>query len=281
MKLTELISKPVLNLCSGKIEGIIKSVIFDNSLKKLKYFKIFDNNEEDCDKVLNTNFIYKVGQDAIIIKNENCISLEEASIKNYYLNSPINAEIYNNLGTKIGNLLDLILDEKFNVKNLITNNMEIDVSRLISISPKSIIILDENSNIKISSLKRKPQKTLNIDKIKASNSQRVYILNESSQNTSKETQITSQQPDIEETNSQIIQENITVKTPIKKDYSQSNKTPTLLTANYQFLIGRKLEKNIYTQNKEIIAKKNSKITDETIKKARLYYKIRELPKFSR
>lgn len=57
--------------------------------------------------------------------------------------------------------------------------------------------------------------------------------------------------------------------------------PGLVISNFEFLIGRKLEQNIYSSNNELIARKNTKITTDTIIKARLFNKTRELVKFSR
>ena len=50
----------------------------------------------------------------------------------------------------------------------------------------------------------------------------------------------------------------------------------VLTDNYSFLIGRKLDKNIYSENKQLIAKKHSTITPQIIDIASQNGKLKEL-----
>ena len=50
----------------------------------------------------------------------------------------------------------------------------------------------------------------------------------------------------------------------------------ILMQNYNFLIGRKLEKNIYADNKQLIAKKQSKITPQIIEVASKSGKLKDL-----
>ena len=46
LKISKIISKPVINILDGKFEGVVKEAIFDNNFKRLKYIVLFDNNEE-------------------------------------------------------------------------------------------------------------------------------------------------------------------------------------------------------------------------------------------
>lgn len=50
----------------------------------------------------------------------------------------------------------------------------------------------------------------------------------------------------------------------------------ILTDNYSFLIGRKLDKNIYAENKQLIAKKQTVITSHIIDIASKHGKLKEL-----
>ena len=59
--ISEIISKPVLNLYTGKIEGTIHNVVFDKEYKKVQKLKLFDNDEEEYIKVR----LYGVEEDII------------------------------------------------------------------------------------------------------------------------------------------------------------------------------------------------------------------------
>ena len=65
--LSELISKPVLNLYTGKIEGTISSAIFNEQYKKIQSLKMFDEEEEEY--CLHTSKIYSIGKNSVVIKN--------------------------------------------------------------------------------------------------------------------------------------------------------------------------------------------------------------------
>ena len=54
----------------------------------------------------------------------------------------------------------------------------------------------------------------------------------------------------------------------------------IVTTNYDFLIGRKVGQNIYTENGQLIAKKQSRITNQIIDLASQNGKLKELTTFS-
>ncbi len=58
------------------------------------------------------------------------------------------------------------------------------------------------------------------------------------------------------------------------------KPKKLLTPNYDFLIGRKVGKNIYTENKQILIKKDIKIDNKIIRIASNNGKLKELTSYS-
>ena len=63
----EIISKPILNLYTGKIEGTIHNVVFSKDYKKIQQIKIFDTDEEEY--LISTSKIYSIGNSSIVIKN--------------------------------------------------------------------------------------------------------------------------------------------------------------------------------------------------------------------
>ena len=128
--LSDIISKPVLNLYSGKIEGTISSVIFDETYKKIQTLKIFDQEEEEY--CLFTSKIYSIGKNSIVIKNSEALSLclSESDIKE---NNPINLEVFSTSGDHLGKLIDIELNEKFEVENFITTTEKLPCKKLINI----------------------------------------------------------------------------------------------------------------------------------------------------
>ena len=343
IKVTDILTKPVISLINAKTEGIVKNAVFDKNFKKLKYLVLFDNNEHQEEKALNVINIYSYGENAIVVKEESDLMLEISNKQVLDKPFPINSNVYTYLGKFIGTVSDIVLDKKYNIISLIVNNKEIALSNIISCGQDAVIIQDNEKQINIKNIKRKKNSTKKLTNLNTINSNKVYILNkattQNSQNLSKNGDNLSNF-----TINFIEKDNNTIKTNIQKDFANninynetdnnnlnaeninsesfitnanskiSNNTinlppaisekvlteinenyntkikyklsdnptqPQTLTTNYEFLIGRKLEKNIYSSNRELIARKNSKITLDIINKAKLYYKIRELTKYSR
>ena len=78
--LTNFLGKPVISLYEGNLEGYVKNVIFDKSLKKLKYFVLFEDNEFQDEKMLEISKVYNFNNDAIIIKNNSTLELKKEEV---------------------------------------------------------------------------------------------------------------------------------------------------------------------------------------------------------
>lgn len=291
IKLTEILSKPVISLIDSKTEGIIKNAYFDKNFKRLKFFVLFDNNEHMEEKALNINSIYSFGESAVIIKDGQDLILEASNQQVDYKKLPINNSVYTYLGKFEGKVTDLVLDDKYYIYSLLVGQKEININDIISCGEDAVIIQDNNHKVNTNCIKRKKQKNIKILDKNNTYKQNVVILNKN-----KQTEIPEQK------NDQFLEKIETIEQPInslndneisiapitetllqKPKYviSSSPTMPKTILANSNFLLGRKLEKNIYSQNKELIARKNTKITQEIINKAKMYYKLRELTKFSR
>lgn len=318
IRVTDILSKPVISLIDSKTEGIIKNAIFDKNFKKLKYLILFDNNEHLEEKALNITNIYSYGENAIIVKEESDLDLELSTKKIDDKPFPINNNVYTYLGKFIGIVNDIILDEKFNIISLIVSDKEIMLENIISSGLDAVIIQDEENKINIKSIKRKKTnnkkitdfKVENLDKVivqnkqnfikNSENSEEIPIFNNNFTNLNEEineftiktnsidnNSITSNENKNNEENialsinNQAINEINTNQKTIKYKLTDNPSLPQVITTNYEFLIGRKIDKNIYSPSRELIARKNSKITNDTINKAKLYYKIIELTKYSR
>ena len=89
---SEIISKPILNLYTGKIEGTIHNVVFSKDYKKIQQLKIFDNDEEEY--LIDTCRIYSIGSNSIVIKNSEPLYLNQNQLEKEERN-PINQMVFN------------------------------------------------------------------------------------------------------------------------------------------------------------------------------------------
>lgn len=296
IKVTDILSKPIISLLDGKTEGIIKNAVFDKNFKRVKYFVLFDNEELMEEKAVKLLDIYHNGENAIVVKDSSCLNLE-ISLKQV-CDKPlcINHPVYTNCGKLLGKVKDIILDEKYFVQTLILENQEIKANEIISSGQNIVIVQDEANKINVKSLKRKNNKNLvtkntnynnhkvvilkatqNVDQNQENNINNEntnIVLSKESQEVEKESEIDSIMPK----NNDNLNENFK---PLNEKSTETPSVPKTMLANFEFLIGRKLEKNIYSPSKELIGKKNAKITTDTINKAKIYFKLRELTKYSR
>ena len=250
-KLSNILGKPVISLYNGQVEGTILNAVFDKKLKKIKYLNILnENNVDDTineNRMLDTKNIYCVGQDAIIIKNnsylENISTLEP---KIEHIN-PTNSLVYTTLGKYLGKIVDISFDDKFYVIECNLNNgTAFNVDTLAILGNGITIIQDDNKKIDISKL--------NIKK-----------------------------PSIRKTNEVV--KILRIDNAPTLNLVESNETtpptlPTKITTSVDFLLGRVITENLYTQSKELIAKKGNTISLKTIENAKKFGKIKDLSIFS-
>lgn len=307
INLTDILTKPVLSLSCSKCEGIVKTGIFNQNFKRLKYLVLFDNEEDLEDKVLSINSIYSNGENAIIIKDDQYLTPLLSSTNAQDKPSPINSKVYTFLGKFLGTVTDVVLNDKFFIHSIKLENCEILIEDIISCGQNTIIVQDENKKANISSLKKRKSNCVKIQDIKVSNSQKVYILNPNkTKPVSKQEDLNTKfdnlpqaieiKENLNEDVDNLIDEGETLNSATAKteenaqnsnqkpkiiyNLTEAPSQPGLVISNFEFLIGRKLDQNIYSSNNELIAKKNTKITTDTIIKARLFNKTRELVKFS-
>jgi len=331
IRVTDILTKPVISLINGKTEGIVKSVVFNQNFKKVAYLVLFDNNEHQEEKALSVSNIYNYGENAIIVKDENSIALEMSIKKVTDKPSPINNNVYTYLGKFAGKVSDIILDEKFNVVSIKLGNKEIERENIITVGTDNVVIQEETKKLNVKTLKRKI-KSQNLTTLNINANNKVYILNNNlnkinnaisnnfnenlTKNAENSIEITNNDSTkfkdtintnslsnvvLEENNLQNANASVAKissdgipfisekalnelqnaeKAKVKYKLSDNPSVPQVVTTNYEFLLGRKLERNIYSSNRELIARKNSKITTDIINKAKMYYKIRELTKYS-
>ncbi len=244
MNISNIISKPVLNLFSGKLEGTVKNTSFDPSLKKVRYLKIFDNEEEEY--ILPTDKIISCENDVVVIKNSEAL-IPCISAINSQENNPINLNVYSTEGENFGRLTDITLNNNFETELFITQTKTFERKNILNITT-NIIINCTNKTIRLCDLKPK------LCKFEKATIQNPVIIMPTQQEISA----------------------------TKSSYQiSSNPTPQKLVANSNFLIGRKVLKTIYGINNEIIIKKDSIIGTKNLESAKKHNKLNELAVFSK
>ena len=243
--LSEIISKQVLNIYSGKMEGTIVDAYFDKSFKKIIKLKIFDEDEEEY--FLETNKIYTIGKDVCVIKNSVPVLpiLNQVALQT---NSLVNKQVFSTIGQDLGKIVDVEINNKFEVTSYKTTSTEINPNKILNIA-QNIVVNLENKKINLSNFKPKMKYE--------QNKNIVSIL----------PKIESPQNDFEK--------------PKKEPYKiNASPLPPKLSSNVQFLIGRRALKTIYGLNNEIIIKKDSLITTKNLENAKKHSKLAELTLYS-
>lgn len=222
IKLSKLISIPVINIFDLKQEGVIENVLVDFKTKKAKFLVVY-NEENDTYKTIAFKDVYTFGDDAVMIANASKITLyenTELQLKN--LVSPLNTICYNLEGTKIGKTTEINLQKDF-LHSIEIGENSYPISQVKALNNSIGIV--SNSNINITRFKVK-------------------------------------------SNFKTTKNNIKV--------SISATTPAREIANYNFLLSRKLTKDITNENGEVLARSGSRITIATINKLKYYGKLKEL-----
>lgn len=247
-KISELISQYVISLYNGKIEGVIENALFNLETGRAKHLVVYNYND-DATYVLPINKVYSLGDGAITIRNSSALNLYESrELELIELCNPINNSAFKTSGDLLGIVTDLELDSKFYITHFIINNeQQLAKNMVASFNNQTLIVQDEKVKVNIKNFYDKT-------KINPKNADtRIVNILQIKENSSNE--------------------NINI-TPVK------TLIPNRAIANYNFLINRKVNKNILSQNGDLLIKQNTKINASTINLARLNGKLSELTKFS-
>lgn len=241
IKLSEIISSPVISLYESEFQGIVYNAVFDAKQKKCKYLCIL-KEEEGIQRLLQSNDIFLVGDECLFIKNNSMLELQynfDSNISTYF--NPLNLPVYNMDGKMLGTSTDVIVDEKLNIIAIELNNGESIPAQYICNLGKNIILTNEK-RVNISRFK---PKTINTTQ-KIKHDHKVVILS-----------------------------------PTPKQDQQNNHGTEKIVTDFKFLIGRSLIKDILANNGEIIAKNGTLLTKDIINKASLYGKLVEITRYSK
>lgn len=230
---------PVLSLYEGELIGQISKIYFDKKLKKVTYFVV--SCEGDLTYILYPKNIYKLGKNAVTIKNMGCLILELGNSEIDTVLMPINSKSYTIQGEYIGKIIEITIDDKFNVSNILLDNDKfLDCRQLASCSKNTVIMYDQNTKVNVSRFKHKP--STNIFK------------------SSKNVKSVSAMP----------------YPPIIEEKIQEITLPANVSNNPKFMIGRIATKDIMINDQKFLIKANSTITEKTLFMATTYNKIKEL-----
>lgn len=242
-KVKDIISMPVLSLYEGELIGQISKIYFDKKLRKIAYFVV--SCEGDLSYILYPKNVYKLGKNAITIKNISCLILNIDDIDDTVL-MPLNSKTYTIQGEYIGKIEEITVDDKFIINNILLDNEKfLDCKQLASCSKNTVIMYDENTKVNVSRFKHKLPK--NIFKAK------------------EETKSVSCMP----------------YPPVIEQPIQEITLPSNISNNPKFMIGRIATKDIMLDEKKLLIKANSTITEKTLSLACIHNKVKELMLYSR
>ncbi len=229
-----LIGLPVLSLYEGELNGNITNVYFDKKLKKVVCFSLADENE--LNYILPIKNIYKIGKNAVTIKNNSCLILELNNTESNTIPAPFESKAYTIQGEYLGKISQITFDDKFAVNEILLDNEKtLDCSNLASCSKNTILVYDKNTKINVSKFKNRAPKFF-----KSKDEQKVTTL-----------------PTME-----ILPQDITL--------------PTTTSNQPNFLIGREVTRDILLDDNKILIRANSTITERVLALATLNNKLKEL-----
>lgn len=144
MLLSEIISKPIISLNEGKIVGVVSNAIFSNFLTKVLHFEIIPEDENQKEILIDKDGIKHVGEDALILKqNYNFTAIFEP-----YISNPINGLAYSTTGKLLGKIINVEIDNKYNVINILTNTHTLKIESLVSHSNSLYIFNLEDKKVR-------------------------------------------------------------------------------------------------------------------------------------
>lgn len=149
-KISELISKEVISIYECERVGTICGVCFNKPFTKINGYIIF-NDETDIESFINTNKIYALTEEGILIRNTTKIEpLFEQP------NSPINKQAFTINGNNLGKIIDAVIDEKSNLLYLVTNkDIQIDVKNIVNVGTDMILLKENDEKISLNNFKPK------------------------------------------------------------------------------------------------------------------------------
>ncbi len=298
LKVSELLSKPVLSLYEAKKQGIIKNIIFDSKLKYAKAVQIFcEEDSEPDEKFINLKDIYKIGKDVAVIKN--CLPVYYSWQNQNQILSPVNADIFTPGGEKVGKVTDVAIDEtSFAVLEIFMDKKgSIKAQDIAAVSNDIIILQSAEEPVKLTkAVKRIPKSDNRI--VKTSERQKTAVVTHSpdavyrirpemSGQDATSNVVKPEEPllPVEQENytyyKAVIENNrqksITLPERIPKSNVEVSRSPQAVqNSGYGFLIGRKTSAPVTDSQDKVIVKKGVTVDEKVIDTAKASGRIVQL-----
>lgn len=252
--LKNVIGLPVLSLYEGELIGNVTKIYFNEKLNKIISFSV--SGEGDISYTLLPKSIYKIGKNAITIKNNSSLTL---NVENFGISSPLNYKTYSIQGEYLGKLDQITFRENYSVDSLVLDSGKTYLpENLFSCGKNTIIIREETAQM--TNQKFKQRFTPKFFKSK------------------EKTNVFALPVEHAEIDEQDILE-IKPKPALQKE--DEDKLKENKTKSSKFLIGRTALQTIMLDDKNVLIKANSTITEKIISLACTNNKLRELMTYSK
>ena len=256
--LKNVVGLPVLSLYEGELVGTVTKIYFNENLAKVS--SIVVTSEDDISYMLTPKSVYKIGKNAITIKNNSCLTLDESDFK---ISSPLGFKTYTIQGEYLGKLDQITFNENYNVDSLVLDSGKTYTPQnLFSCGKNTIIIRDENTIVTNSKFKKRftPKffKNKNVSKVST-----MPIIP-----SVEDEKIGDIATLLDDNNVASVDDN-----KIEESEPKSNSS--------NFLIGRIALQTIMLDEKIVLIKANSTITEKIIQLACTHNKLRELMTYSK
>ncbi len=143
----DLLSKCVLSLFEGELLGNVDKLYFDKKLKKLQSIELIAEN--DTRFLLPAKNIYRIGKNAITVKNKQAINLKTDN--EAFCACPIGSKAYSINGEYLGTVNEISLTAKLTSEKIcLENDVALNVDMLASCGKSTLVFYDKISKPKLS-----------------------------------------------------------------------------------------------------------------------------------
>jgi len=230
-------SKPVISLLEAKHEGVVGSVLFDVKMTRLLALIVHSDSATDATrKRLDIKNIYKQDMDAIVIKTAASMRYAPEPADN-----PVGLPAYNHEGTFLG-MVDDVCVEKSRVLWISSDGVELPACKVLSRSDGLIIFCGPGKPPKLSAQKIKPTT--------AAAAKLAPLL---------------ASPVLDNT-----------RVHLHAQVSRTPPPPNSKPKNYDFLIGKTSERDLFLSSGAPLVMRGDIITDKVIAAARFDHKLVQL-----
>ena len=232
-------SLSILSLYEGELLGVVDKLYFDKKIKKLCEIELL--GEDGVKLILSTKNIYRVGKNAITVKNNQAVELREN--KQDFCIAPLGSKAYSINGEFLGVVQEIAINEKYQTQKILLDNGQVlEIEDIATSGKNTLIFYNQANKVNLKQFTPKRPKDLKRKLVQMAEVQPV------------------EQPKLE---------------PEKVETKIASNQDT------NFLIGRICTKDIYNFNNELLIKANSLVNKKNIKEINKYGRLRELMLYSK